>query len=116
MIKSMTGYGKGEVPYAGGKIVVEIRCVNHRYGEISVKLPRQLLRFEAEIKKKIGQQLLRGKIDVYIQVEGGSTQGAPSLNLPLAMGYYKALLSIRDGLGLTEPVSLSLVAGQKDVI
>ncbi|UFS68950.1 YicC family protein [Geomonas sp. RF6] len=116
MIKSMTGYGKGEVPYAGGKIVVEIRCVNHRYGEISVKLPRQLLRFENDIKKRVSQQLQRGKIDVFIQVEGASGAGAPTLNLQLAFGYYKALNSIREALGIGEPVTLAMIAGQKDVI
>jgi len=116
MIKSMTGYGKGEVPYAGGKVVVEIRCVNHRYGEISVKLPRQLLRFESEIKKRVAQQLLRGKIDIFIQVEGAGGAGAPALNLQLAIGYYKALNSIREALGIGEPITVSMIAAQKDVI
>ncbi len=46
MIKSMTGYGKAEATAAGGRIVAEIRSVNHRYGEIYVKLPRPLMAFE----------------------------------------------------------------------
>src|SRR5689334_11867151 len=116
MIKSMTGYGKGEVPFGGGRITVEIRCVNHRYGEVSIKLPRQLLRFENEIKKKVAQQLLRGKIDVFIQIEGSAAAGAPTVNLPLAIGYYRALNTIREALGLAEGVTLAMIAGQKDVI
>jgi uncharacterized protein (TIGR00255 family) len=112
----MTGYGKGEVAYAGGRITVEVRCVNHRYGEITVKLPRALMQFENEIKKRTAEILSRGKIDVFIQVEGGITLGMPSANLPLARGYFKAFNSIREALGLGEEVSLGLIASQRDVI
>src|SRR6185369_6502710 len=97
MIKSMTGYGKGEAAYAGGRIIVELRCVNHRYGEISVKLPRALMQFETDIKKRVAERLSRGKIDVFIQVEGApGALGVPSANLPLARGYYRAFSSIRE--------------------
>jgi uncharacterized protein (TIGR00255 family) len=116
VIKSMTGYGKGEVAYAGGRITVEVRCVNHRYGEITVKLPRALMQFENDIKKRSGEILSRGKIDVFIQVEGGITLGMPSANLPLARGYFKAFNSIREALGIGEEVSLGLIASQRDVI
>ncbi|HJV65882.1 MAG TPA: YicC/YloC family endoribonuclease [Geomonas sp.] len=116
MIRSMTGYGKGEVAYGGGKITVEVRCVNHRYGEITVKLPRALMQFENEIKKRTAETLVRGKIDVFIQVEGGITLGMPTANLPLARGYYRAFNSIREALGIGEEVGLAMVASQRDVI
>lgn len=116
MIKSMTGYGKGEAAYAGGRIVVELRCVNHRYGEISVKLPRVLMPFENEIKKRVAEKLNRGKIDVFIQLESAAQAGVPTANLPLARGYYRALTSIREALGLAEEVDLALIAAQRDVI
>jgi len=116
MIKSMTGYGKGESAYGGGRITVEVRCVNHRYGEITIKLPRALMQFETEIKKRVAERLSRGKIDVFIQVEGGISLGVPAANLALARGYYKAFGSIREALGLAEEVSLALVASQRDVI
>jgi len=116
MIKSMTGYGKAESAYAGGRITVEVRCVNHRYGEITVKLPRALMQFENDIKKRVAEKLSRGKIDVFIQVEGGISLGVPAANLPLARGYYKAFSSIREALGLADEVSLALIASQRDVI
>ncbi|GFO60178.1 hypothetical protein GMST_25030 [Geomonas silvestris] len=116
MIKSMTGYGKGEAAYAGGRIVVELRCVNHRYGEISVKLPRVLMPFENEIKKRVAEKLNRGKIDVFIQLESAAQAGVPTANLPLARGYHRALTSIREALGLEEEVDLALIASQRDVI
>ena len=116
MIKSMTGYGKGESAYAGGRFTVEIRCVNHRYGEITVKLPRALMLFENEIKKKVAERLVRGKIDVFIQVENAISLGVPTANLPLARGYYRAFSSIREALGLEDQVTLALIASQRDVI
>lgn len=116
MIKSMTGYGKGEIAYGSGRITVEVRCVNHRYGEITVKLPRALLQFENDVKKRVAERLNRGKIDVFIQVEGAVSLGVPSANLPLARGYYRAFSAISEALGLDEEVSLDLIASQRDVI
>ena len=116
MIKSMTGYGKGESAYAGGRIIVELRSVNHRYGEISVKLPRTLMPFEGEIKKRVAEKLSRGKIDVFIQVDGAGAVGIPTANLPLARSYYRAFSSIREALGLSDEVGLAMVASQRDVI
>jgi uncharacterized protein (TIGR00255 family) len=116
MIKSMTGYGKGESAYAGGRISVEVRCVNHRYGEVTVKLPRVLMQFENDIKKRVAERLSRGKIDLFIQVEGAISLGMPTANLPLARGYYKAFNSIREALGLAGEVDLALIASQRDVI
>jgi len=116
MIKSMTGYGKGESAYAGGRIVVELRSVNHRYGEISVKLPRSLMPFENEIKKRVAERLSRGKIDVFIQMENGGALGVPTANLPLARSYYRAFSAIREALGLSDEVGLALVASQRDVV
>ena len=116
MIKSMTGYGKGEAANATGRFTVEVRCVNHRYGEITVKLPRSLMQFENDIKKRVGELLNRGKIDVFIQVEGAMSLGVPTANLPLARGYLRAFNSVREALGLAGEVDLALVASQRDVI
>lgn len=117
MIKSMTGYGKAEVDFATGRIIVEIRSVNHRYGEIFVKLPRLFLPFENDIKKAVSQRLKRGKIEVFVQREESVAGAAgPAVNLPLARSYYRAFSSIREALGLAEEVSLALIAAQKDVI
>ena len=117
MIKSMTGYGKGEVVAPSGRMSVEIRSVNHRYGEISVKLPRGLMPFENEVKKCVGERLKRGKIEVFVQREGVLDAAArPTVNLPLARAYFEALGELRETLGVAEPVSLQLVAAQRDVL
>lgn len=117
MIKSMTGYGKAEVMTAMGKLVVEIRSVNHRYGEINVKLPRLFLPFEGEVKKKVAERMKRGKIDVFVQYEpsaGSALRLEPDLSL--AKMYYDAMDSVREHLNLSAQVPLSLVISQKDVL
>lgn len=116
MIKSMTGYGKGESVHQAGRFVVEVRCVNHRYGEVTVKLPRALMQFENDIKKRVAERLVRGKIDVFIQVENALALGVPTPNLPLARGYLKAFGTIREALGLSGEPDLAFIASQRDVI
>jgi uncharacterized protein (TIGR00255 family) len=116
MIKSMTGYGKSESSHTQGKITVEMRAVNHRYGEISVKLPRSLVCFENEVRKVVSARLKRGKIDVFIQLESVVDGKPPVVNSSLARAYYTAFSSLSEELGIREPVSLSLIVSQKDVL
>src|SRR5512144_158103 len=108
MIKSMTGYGKAETASDSGRLIVEIRSVNHRYGEIYVKVPRALMQFENEVRKCVAGRLKRGKIEVFIQLEGVAGGGSlPVVNLQLAKAYHDAFLKLKEALGLHEPVTLS---------
>lgn len=117
MIRSMTGYGKAEAVLAGGRIIAEIRSVNHRYGEITVKLPRPLMAFENDVRKCVAGRLKRGKIDVFVQQEGVAGAGAlPVVNLQLARAYHDAFYRMKEELGLHDPVTLSLIASQRDVL
>lgn len=117
MIKSMTGYGKAEAVVVGGRLVVEIRSVNHRYGEVGVKMPRALLAHEHEVRKRVGASLKRGKIDVFVQFDATSGEmGKPQVNIALAKSYFDALQTLRQALGISEPVSLGFIAGQRDVL
>ncbi len=116
MIKSMTGYGKGEASYGGGCITVEIRSVNHRYGEVYVKLPRNLVAFENDVRKAVSERLKRGKIEVFVQHEAGAESSPLTVNIPLAKAYYEALSTLKETLGLADEVTLPLIAAQKDVL
>lgn len=116
MIKSMTGYGKAERQLGNGRITVEMRSVNHRYGEISVKLPRALICFENDVRKAASERLKRGKIDIFVQLDTVAACRPPVVNIPLAKAYFDAFSSLREELGLEEPVPLSLIAAQKDVL
>jgi len=117
MLMSMTGYGKSEESTLVGKISVELRSVNHRYSELSVKIPRQFFPIENEIRKRVSERFKRGKIDIYIQFEQ-SSEGAtpPQANLPLAKAYYDIFTKMGNELGLTESVSLAHVLAQKEVL
>ncbi len=117
MIKSMTGYGKAERTGVDGRtLIVEIRSVNHRYGEISIRLPRHCYPFEQEVKKTVAERLKRGKIEVSILEErsGGGTM-APVLNLTLARGYLEAFRTLKEELSLEGEPTLPLIAAQRDV-
>ena len=69
MIKSMTGFGRGEAGDEIRKIIVEIKSVNHRYLDLNVKLPRKLNAYEVEIRNVIKSRIVRGKLDVFITLE-----------------------------------------------
>ncbi len=117
MLKSMTGYGKAESVTDSGKLSIEIRSVNHRYGEISVKLPRQFMSLEGEIKKRISNRFKRGKIDLFINFEQPSGVAAlPQVNLAMAKAYHDAFLTLNHHLGIYEPVPASIIIAQKDVL
>jgi uncharacterized protein (TIGR00255 family) len=114
---SMTGYGKSEENTSAGKISVELRSVNHRYSELSVKIPRQFFPIENEIRKRVSERFKRGKIDIYIQFEQ-SSEGVtpPQANFSLAKAYYDVFMKMGRELGLGESVSLSHILAQKDVL
>ncbi len=117
MTRSMTGYGKAEVTGVGGKFTVEIRSVNHRYGEVSVKLPRQLLSLEGDIRRRMSERFKRGKIDVFIQFEPAAGSVTPPVaNIPLALAYNEAFGQIRQALGVYDHVPFDLILAQKDVL
>ena len=75
MIKSMTGYGKCSEEINKREYQIEIKSVNHRYLDISIKLPRQLNYLEGQIKKAISTKIKRGKIDVFFTFENYSEEG-----------------------------------------
>ncbi|RNC68864.1 MAG: YicC family protein [Desulfuromonadales bacterium] len=118
MIKSMTGYGKAVIETDTGRTTVEIRSVNHRYGEIFVKMPRTLIAFENEVRKAVGDRLKRGKIEVFVQRdEAVGVQNQPFVNVPLAKAYRDSFERLREELGLlAEQVSLPLILSQRDVL
>lgn len=113
----MTGYGKAESITEECKLIVEMRSVNHRYGEITVKLPRQFMSLEGEIKKRVADRFKRGKIDIFINFEqSASTAPPPRVNLVLAKAYYEAFVSLNHALGIYEPISASTILAQRDIL
>jgi len=117
MTRSMTGYGKAEVSGNDGKFAVEVRSVNHRYGEVTVKLPRQMLALEGDIRRRVSERFKRGKIDLFIQFEPAAGSVTPPVaNIPLAIAYNEVFTSVSQAVGAKDPVPLSLILSQKDVL
>ena len=117
MIKSMTGFGRGE--YSDGKrnIIVEIRTVNHRYSDISVRMPRRYTFAEEKIKAAIKETVNRGKMDVSVIVENLTEDDVTvKLNLPVAKQYYDNLRQLKDEFDVTGDISLQFLSTLPDVM
>ena len=117
MIRSMTGFGRGE--YSDGKrnVICEIRTVNHRYADISVKMPKRYSFAEEKIKALIKERVRRGKVEVSIIVEN-LTEGDITirLNSPVAQQYIENLKKLKERYGLTGEIDLKLVSSMPDVL
>lgn len=116
-MKSMTGYGRGECTMYNRKFVVEIKAVNHRYNDITIKMPRTMLLFEDAIKKVIGAKVFRGKIDVYVNFESYSEDDVNiTVNENLAKGYVAVLNDLKSKFNIDDKITLDLVAKFPDLI
>ncbi len=100
MIKSMTGYGKSESATQNKKISVEIRSLNSKQLDLSIKLPAIYRPFEYEIRNTIAQTVKRGKVDVYINAETTVDEGSVKINGELFKIHYNALKAICDNNGI----------------
>ena len=94
----------------GRSITVELRSVNNRYLDCTIKLPRIYVFAEDAIKSKVQAHISRGKVDVFVTI-GPSENGdvSISVNKPVADGYYAALCALRDSYGLKDDISVSLL-------
>ena len=101
MIKSMTGYGSAVYSENGKKYSVEIKSVNNRYSDISVKAPRIYGFLEDALRKRAAERIRRGKADIYVTVENdGADSGSVSVDISLAAQYMKAFSQLSDSLGI----------------
>ena len=117
MIKSMTGFGRGE--YTDGKrsIIAEIKSVNHRYSDITVKMPRRYTFAEDKIKNAVKDKIRRGKVDVSIIVENITENDVNiKLNTMLAKQYYDNLTELKGDFDLSGDISLQFLASLPDVM
>lgn len=117
MIRSMTGYGRRQAPWAGGTATIEVRSVNHRFCEIAVRLPRGMAQLEDGLKELIQRHCVRGRIDLTVSLSGGKeTRTTVSLDLQLAGQYHRLLDQLRRKFRLAGSIDLALLAGLRDLI
>ena len=116
MVRSMTGYGRCEYLENGITYTVEIKSVNHRYFEFSARTPRGCAFLYYKLKNFFVKRISRGKVEVYVGMEGGSNlSGNISINEPVADSYVHALKSLKKKYGLSGKVALSDVVSNNDI-
>lgn len=117
VVKSMTGYGRGEHLNEQYKFTVEMKSVNHRFCEIMVRMSRLYLALEEKIKKLLQQNVARGKIEIFINIEAtGQNQAAVRVDEGLARAYYQSLLRLQDILSLNDNITLNMIARFPNVV
>lgn len=108
MLRSMTGYGRGQAVTDKWDISVEIKSVNHRYFEWSAKLPKAFLFLEDKLKAKIQESVSRGKVEAYVSIYSvGEREINVEVNNSVASGYVKALRDAAPSLGLEDNIALT---------
>jgi uncharacterized protein (TIGR00255 family) len=113
----MTGFGRGEAETKGRRWTVEIRCVNHRYLDLKLKLPNGYADLEEQVRKHVSNVLTRGRVDVIFSVSGDfSDLLEVEVNSGLAITYRDALAKLAGQLDLQDDTSLSRLASYSDVL
>ena len=111
MIKSMTGFGRYEVEEENRKITVEMKSVNHRYLDMSIKMPKRLNFFESAIRNEMKNYIQRGKVDVFITYEDFTEANVCiKYNRDLAAEYMKYLKDMSEEFSLDNDVRVSSLA------
>ncbi|MDD6101830.1 MAG: YicC family protein [Clostridiales bacterium] len=117
MVKSMTGFGRYEAVDDTRHMIVEIKSVNHRYCEISTKLPKKLYCFDSYIRQLVKQYCDRGKIDIFITyTDDAAGTGNIKYNPELAKEYTMYLNRLKEDTGINDEISLGLLARMPEVI
>lgn len=116
MARSMTGYGRGEATDAARTLKAEIRSVNHRYLDISVRMPRAMIAHEPAVRALVQASLARGKVDVFLSPERlGDSGRQVALDHELATSYFYALLELEKITGERAGDKLPLLARYGDL-
>ncbi|MCR5331640.1 MAG: YicC family protein [Lachnospiraceae bacterium] len=117
MLKSMTGFGRFEKETLEKKITVEMKAVNHRYCEISLRMPKKLNFFEAAIRNLLKNYINRGKVDVFISYED-LTEGTSCVkyNYDIAKEYYEHIVKLGDDFRIENDLKASVLARFPEVL
>jgi len=116
MVKSMTGYGRCEQVVDHKKVTVEIKSVNHRYFDCNIRVPRRYAFLEDKIRKVLSENVSRGKIDVFLEMETlGGEEKAVSLNEAVATNYLKVFSQMEQTFSLKNDITVSALARFSDV-
>ena len=116
MIKSMTGFGRSEVEDGKRRVTVEIKAVNHRYLDASIKMPKKLNFFESAIRTLLKEYIQRGKVDIFIAFEDFSEDNIViKYNHNVAEEYLKYLRQMKEEFGLEDDIRVSTLSRYPEV-
>ena len=117
MIKSMTGFGRSEVVTDERKITIELKSVNHRYLDLSIKMPKKLSFLEGSVRNLMKTYIQRGKVDVYITYEDYTiNNGTLKYNKELAAEYIACLKQIQQDFDLDYDIKVSTLSRYPDIL
>lgn len=116
-MRSMTGYGKGQSNKAGLNLIAEVKTVNHRYLDVSVRLPRSLTALEIPLRKRLTERFTRGRIELsFTQDVSGAPATLVRANLPLAHEYAQAAEQVAQAAGLKSNLKLNTLLSLPEVL
>ncbi len=117
MVRSMTGYGRGTASDGNMTVTVELKSVNHRFFECSIKAPRQFSFFEDKLKSYLQSRIARGKVDVFVSFERGAVSTETvTVNEALAESVVNAMRSVAEKYNVSDDVSATAVAAVSGVL
>ncbi|ETI66903.1 YicC/YloC family endoribonuclease [Neobacillus vireti] len=117
MVFSMTGFGRGKAESDSFSVNVEVKTVNHRFCEMNIRLPRQLLKIEDKIKKRLNQHIRRGRVEVYVSVEGeGVVTRTVHVDWKLVEEYYQFIKQAHEKFGIEGTITLQDLLNRTDLL
>lgn len=118
MIKSMTAYGKSELERDGIQVTVEIRSVNHRYRDVSLRTPYEINYMEPELRSVLFQSVSRGRIDLSVSIDMSDTECSYDieLNTPVVESYIRIFAQIEESFGIKNDVGVDSLCKLKNVL
>ncbi|MBI5454260.1 MAG: hypothetical protein HY956_06505, partial [Deltaproteobacteria bacterium] len=114
MAKSMTGYGRGDIQIGGDAFSIEAKSLNHRFIDISLRMPERFYQFEGKIRDEIKKRFSRGAFSIFINAVSAEAP-ALKLNLPLAKAYMDAAEDVKKEFGLKGALDIETLFRLKDI-
>lgn len=116
MLQSMTGFGRATGNWMNKSFTVEIRTLNSKMLDLSLKLPQEFRSKEIEFRKIIADGLMRGKIDVNIQVDNPSSLNVPQINLEVAKAFYEQIRRLETEINRDSPDPIAMIMRVPEVL
>ncbi len=116
-MKSMTGFGRAQCSFGEGKLLIEVRSVNHRFCEVKVRVPQPYSLWENNMARMVRERFARGYFEVILRMEGPEGKARKlTLDFSLAEQYLSALRELKKKFNLSGPIDIRLVAGCRDLL